>query len=146
LTRCNATGKELYLGHSEPAPTSAPTWMDGALMGFSFLSQGYWQVHFILSSLRTQFLFFILKLYPPPTYSHLPTLHSPPPTYSSIHLKFVTLIPTYVPTHPSIYLPARPFTFLPTSPLGKYLLDPTYMTAPPYLAATPTDLAIVKKQ
>ncbi len=25
-------------GQSEPAPTSAPTWMDGALIGFSFLS------------------------------------------------------------------------------------------------------------
>jgi len=25
-------------GHSEAAPTSAPTWMDGALIEFSFLS------------------------------------------------------------------------------------------------------------
>jgi hypothetical protein len=124
-------------------------WMDGALMGFSFLSQGSWQVDFILSPPAPQvffffFFFFILKLSPPPTYSHPSTLHSPTPTYSPIHLKFATLIPTYVPTHPSIYLPARPFTFLPTSPLGKYLLDPTCMAAHPYLVANPTDLPIVK--
>ncbi len=33
-----SSSDERYRGQSEPAPTSAPTWMDGALIGFSFLS------------------------------------------------------------------------------------------------------------
>ncbi len=33
-----SSSDERYRGQSESAPTSAPTWMDGALIGFSFLS------------------------------------------------------------------------------------------------------------
>jgi hypothetical protein len=37
---------------SEPAPTSAPTWMDGALTGFAFLSLCYPRLPFFFALSR----------------------------------------------------------------------------------------------
>ncbi len=90
------------------------------------------------------FVFFHFETFPP---THLLSPTYPPlsPTYLLTYtLKMCYSHPHHVLTHPSIYLPAHPFTFVRTSPLGKYLPDPTYMAAPPYLVATPTDIAIVK--
>ncbi len=74
----------LSWGQSEPAPTSGPTWMDGVLIGLSFLSLSHPRLtvfvclfsalisvdfsffcNFIFSSPCTRFLFFLLlKLFP----------------------------------------------------------------------------------
>jgi len=54
-------------------------------------------------------------------------------------------VPSYLLAHPSIYLFIYPCTkFLPTNPLGKYILNPTYMARPNYLVNTPTNLVITK--
>jgi len=60
--------KILKKGQSEPAPTSGLTWMDGALIGFSFLSLCYPKLTFFcLPFLRPDLSFFFLplKLFPP---------------------------------------------------------------------------------
>ncbi len=51
----------------------------------------------------------------------------------------------HLPTHPSTYLLNCPCTLLPTSPLGRYILNPTYMVGPTYLVNTPIYLTISKK-
>jgi len=82
----------LTCGQSEPAPTSAPLWMDGALIGFSFLSLCHPMLTFFLcpfSALISPdlsffsgtsfsprpppsfFIFFLLKLFPPTYYPPL---------------------------------------------------------------------------
>ncbi len=129
------------VGQSKPAPTSAPTWMDGALIGFSFLSLCHIRLtffvspfsalisvfflgNFIFSPPPTQFFcVWLLKLFPP---THLLPPHCPPQTYSPINLKFATLIPTYLPTLPTV---------LPTKTLNRYLPNPTYMATPIYIIA-----------
>ncbi len=128
------------LGQSEPAPTSAPTWMDGALIGFSFLSLCHPRLTFSLPFLSPDLSFFFATLFCPrplPSFFFLafetfPThllfltdlltyifrlkVYSSPSTYSPINLKCATLIPTHQPT-PSI--------FLPTNTLDRYLPNPT---------------------
>jgi hypothetical protein len=116
---CNTWWKH-FEGQSEPAPTSAPMWMDGALMGAPFSSlpvPGLTKV--ANSSLPYSFsfpqprfvflgeLFFFLTPHACPglTYLHLdylpmhPGLLPPPPTHPSIYL------PTHLPTFPSTYIP-----------------------------------------
>ncbi len=112
-------------------------------------------------------VFFPFETSPLPTCSHLPIpltltylltytfkfkIDSLPPTYSPVYLKCDTLIPTYLPappqpiylpTYSTINLPICPSIFLHTSPLGRYLLDPTYLVAPTYMAAIPINLTIV---
>jgi hypothetical protein len=119
---CNLWMHDGEQGQSEPASTSAPTWMDGALIGFSFLSLCHhprltfffalsqpWSAlisvfscNFIFSRPRTQFFFFwVLKLFPPThlqpasdllTYIFELKVDSSPSTYSPINLKCDTLI------------------------------------------------------
>ncbi len=130
------------------APTSAPTWMDGAVIGFPFLSLCHPRLTSFLcsfSSLKSVFFFLQLYFLPaphpvfffsrklfPPTYSPPPMsptdlltyifklkLDSSPSTYSPINLKCATLIPTHPPTCPS--------TILPTNTLSRYLPNPTYL-------------------
>jgi hypothetical protein len=116
---------------SEPTPTSAWTGMDGALIGFSFLSLchprftsfvypfstlisldfGFFLQLYFLPAF-TWFLcfcfFLLLKLFPP---THLLTcifklkVDSSPSTYSPINEKCPTFIPTYLATLPPSYLP-----------------------------------------
>jgi hypothetical protein len=112
---------------SEPPPTSAPAWMDGALKGFSFLSLCHprltffacpdqpwsqffyppWSLfsfwNFIFSPPPTRFPFlFACETFP----SHPPTTpHCTPLTYSPITLKCATLLPTHLPALPPTYLP-----------------------------------------
>ncbi len=98
--------------------------------------------------------FFFLP--PPPThiFSRLPIPLTPthqltntfkfkidslPHTYSPTYLKCDTFLPTYfIPppiylhTYPPIYVLAYPSIFLYTSPLGRYLLDPTYLVTLTY--------------
>jgi hypothetical protein len=130
---------------SEPAPTSEPTRMDGALIGFSFPSLWRPRLTFVVCPfsalisvcfLQLYFLptphpvFFLLKLFPPtplltPTVPIWPTrlyifklkVVSSPSTYSPINLKCATFISTYLPSPPSIYLLTCPSTFLPTNTL-----------------------------
>jgi len=52
---------QLDFGQSEPAPTSAPTWMDGALIGFSFPVPS--QVDFFSLPFLSPDLSFYLHLY-----------------------------------------------------------------------------------
>ncbi len=96
------------LGQSEPAPTSAPTGMDGALIGFSFLSLCHPQVGiFPLPFLSPDSFFcnFIFSL---------------PPTRFLFFFHFWNF------SHP----PTRPSTNLPTNTLNRYLPNPTYMATP----------------
>jgi hypothetical protein len=94
-----------FKGHTEPAPTSAPMWMDGALMGVPFSSlsvpgltrvanSGWWPYSYFWEH------FFFLIPQVPPTY--LPTFRLPPyapwPTLSPTYLL------TYLPTYPIICL------------------------------------------
>ncbi len=134
-----------WFGQREPAPTSAPTWMDGTLKGLSFLSLCHPRMtflvcpfsalisvffcNFILSPPASQFFLF-WKLYfvpaPHPVFffffafetfpTHPPTTpHGPPSTYSPINLKCVTLIPTHLPT--TIYFSTyQHFRLVPTKP------------------------------
>jgi hypothetical protein len=56
--------KILKKGQSEPATTSGLTWMDGALIGFSFLSLCYPMLTFFcLPFLRPDLSFFFWELY-----------------------------------------------------------------------------------
>ncbi len=110
---------------SEPAATSAPTWMDGALRGFSFLSLCHSGLTFFLcpfSALISVFFFFLSETPPPrPT-----TLHCPPIDLLTYKFKIY-----YSHQHPPTY----PSTFLPTNILERYLPNPTYMATTIYLAA-----------
>jgi hypothetical protein len=151
--------------HSELTPTSAPTWMDGARIGFSFLSLCHtWLTlfspflspnlnffcNFIFAAPHPVSFFLLLKLPQPLTYYALSRfnllayifklkLNSSPSTYSPINLKCAALISTCTPTPPSIYLPTCPSTFLPTNTLSRYLPNPTYMATPTYMVAIPID-------
>jgi hypothetical protein len=92
-------------GQSEAAPTSAPTWMDGALIGFSFLSLCHPRLTFFVCPFLALFQawsqFFFATLFSPhpnpilfiylfsfETFPTQPptTPHCPPPTYSPIYL------------------------------------------------------------
>jgi len=117
----------LSWGQSEPAPTSGPTWMDGVLIGLSFLSLShprltffvclfcpdlsfFLQLYFLITSHLFSFFFCFwnffhpLTHYPPLSPTDLLTyifeliVNSSPSTYSPINLKCVTLIPTYMVT------------------------------------------------
>jgi len=116
-------------GQSELAPTSTPSWMDGALIGLSFLSLCHFRLVFFLclfSTWSVLILFFFLQLYflPTPfplspfnllTYIFKLKVNSSPFTYSPINLKCVTFISTHLPTpHLFIYLHALPPSYLPT--------------------------------
>ncbi len=122
------------MGQSEPAHTSAPTWMDGALIYSSFLSLCHPRFtfficpfsalisvffnNFIFSPPTTKFLFsFPLETSPPPlppppsptdllTYMFKQKVNSSQSTYSPINKKCVTLSPTYMTT--PTYLVAIP--------------------------------------
>jgi hypothetical protein len=101
------------VGQSEPAPTSAPMWMDGALMGAPFSSipvpgltkvaNSSWPCFFSFPQPRLVFFgnFFFLHPSRPPR-SHLLPMHpgllSPPPTY------LPTYPPIYLRSHQPIYL------------------------------------------
>jgi hypothetical protein len=91
---------------SEPAPTGAPKWMDGALMGAPFSSLPVPGLTKVVNSSWPPF-FSSPPCWPRshlPTYLHLdylathPGLLAPPPTYLLVHL------PTHLPTYPSTYL------------------------------------------
>ncbi len=106
---------------SELAPTSAPMWMDGALMSAPFSSVPVPELtkvtissrpfFFLLSSAQVGFFLGTFVFQPPtaaqvsPAYLHLDylslrlSLLPPPPTYLLAHL------PTHLPTFPSTYLP-----------------------------------------
>jgi hypothetical protein len=110
------------LSQSEPAPTSAPMWMDGAFMGVPFSSLpvpganrgGELKLTFFpLSSASVGFsflrTFFFFTPHGRPGLTYLPTfrllpMHSrilpPPPTHPSIYLP----TPIYLPSHQPIYL------------------------------------------
>jgi hypothetical protein len=113
------TGLPLCPGQSEPAPTSAPFWMDGALMGFRFSSP---PVPVLTSLVNTASL--ILFFFPQP-FRQILFLHgtcfSPSPTdlptftlpaYSSRpHLPTIlstTCLLAHPPTHPPTYLSTYP--------------------------------------
>jgi len=115
------TNDVLTFGQSEPAPTSAPKWMDGALMGAPFSSLPglakvanlSWPFLFPFLSLGQFFLgtFFFLTPHTTqvsPTYLHLdylpmhPGLLPPPSNYLHAHL------PTHLSTYPPICLPTHP--------------------------------------
>ncbi len=122
------------IGQSEPAPTSAPSWMDGALIGFSFLSMCHPRITFFLYTFSTLISVFFFKLYflpaphpifyfyffsllkffsptdllPPTdllTYIFKLKGGSSPSTYSSINLKCVILISTHLRAPPPSYPP-----------------------------------------
>jgi hypothetical protein len=107
----------IKLGQSEPAPTSAPTWMDGALIGFSFLSLCHPRLTFSCLPFLSPDLSFSLQLY------FLPAPHP-----VSVSFNFETF-----PTHPPTHLT----TDLPTNTLSRYLPNPTYMATPTYMVAKP---------
>jgi hypothetical protein len=108
-----------YGGHSEPVPTCATMWMDGALMGvpfsslpvpeltkvvkltlfFAFLSPGFFGNFFFFTPHTRPGLTYL------PTFRPLAYVPWPPPSLP--HL------PTYLPTYPPIYLPTRPIAYLP---------------------------------
>ncbi len=115
------------LGKSEPTPTSASMWMDGALMApfSSLLVLGLTKVVNsscpILFSFLSPRCFFWKHFFPHPphlprfhlrTYLHLdylpmhPGLLPPPPTYLSTHLL------THLSTYPPICLPFHQPTYL----------------------------------
>ncbi len=117
------------MGQSEPAPTSAPIWMDGALMGAPFSSllvpgltkvgNSSWPFIF-LSSAQVGFLWELF-------FSSPLTLAQVSLTY--LHLDYLAMHPsllpphllTYLPTYPPIYLPIHPFSYLPNN-LPTYVL------------------------
>ncbi len=105
--------RKINLGdQSEAAPTSASTWMDGALIGFCFLSLCHPRLMFFLCPFLSPDLSFFWA--------------------------FETF-PAHPPTHPSIYLPTCPSTFLPINTLSRYLPNFTYMATPTNMVATPID-------
>jgi hypothetical protein len=91
-----------FSGQSEAAPTSAPTWMDGALIGFSFLSlchprltffslhlsqprsQFFLQLNFLPAPHPVSFFFLLLKLFPP--IDLLPSIVPQWPTHLYIYI------------------------------------------------------------
>ncbi len=111
------------MGQSEPAPTSAPMWMDGALMGVPFSSlhvpgltkvgNSSWPFIF-LSSAQVGFLWELF-------FSSPLTLAQVSLTY--LHLDYLPMHPsllpphllTYLPTYPPIYLPIHQFAYLPNN-------------------------------
>ncbi len=102
----------IKLGQSEPAPTSAPTWMDGALIGFSFLSLCHPRFTFFLCPSSALFLSpdlsFSLQLYflPAPfpvfffplisVFFYWNFIFSPP------HTRFLLLLKHFPPTTPTV--------------------------------------------
>jgi hypothetical protein len=68
------------------------------------------------------------------------------PTYRPTHLVtyLFAFAPSHLLAHPTIYRFIYLCTYLPTNPLGKYILDPTYMARPNHLINIPTNLAITK--
>jgi hypothetical protein len=160
--RCHVE-EMIWRGQSEPAPTSAPTWMDGALIGwFSFLSLCHPRSTFFLcpfSALISVFFCNFIFSPPPPTqflfffgfwnFSCPPT-HYPPLSPSNllayifklkvdsspIFLLTCKLKMCYSHPHP----PTHPTIDLPTNTLSRYLLpNPTYMAAPTYMVAIAID-------
>jgi hypothetical protein len=125
---------------SEPAPTSAPTWMDGALIGFSFLSMChprltffvcpfqpwsalisvffFWELYFLLTPHPVSFFFCFWNFFHQPTY--YPAL-SPTDLFTYIFkLKVDSSPSTYSPinlkcaTLIATHLPTLPPSYLPT--------------------------------
>jgi hypothetical protein len=140
-------------GQSEPAPTSAPTWMDGALIGFSFLSLCHPRfTFFCLPFLSPDLSFFFATLfYPRPLprffflllklFSSTHLLPPPPPPLSATNL-LTYIFELKVDSSPSTYSPINLkcatlipthlrtphlFVYLPTLCIGTYQTPPTWL-------------------
>ncbi len=111
----------LNAGQSEPAPTSAPTWMDGALIGFSFLSLCHPRLSFFVcpfSALISVFFCNFIFSPPLPSFFFSPDLRfffwnfifSPAPT--QFFFFFFCAFDTF-PTHPPTTPHCPPLTYLP---------------------------------
>ncbi len=157
---------ERYRGQSEPAPTRALTWMDGALIGFSFLSLCHPTLTFFVcpfSALISVFFFFELYFLPAPhpvsfffsfeTFPARPSTspHCPSPTYSPIYLKCATLIFTHLPPAPApIYLSTYLPIHLPTYQHFKYVPTKPHLHGYTYLhgchSIDPQQLTTMKKE
>jgi len=57
----------LCVGYSEPTPTNAPTWMDGELIGLSFLSMCHPKLIFLVCPFSALILVFFATLFSPPS-------------------------------------------------------------------------------
>jgi hypothetical protein len=98
-------------GQNEPTPTSAPMWMDGALMGAPFSSLLFLKLTNVANSSSFFFSFLqpmLVFYYTPHTYLDLTYL----PTFKLLtYAPWFPPSPTYLPTCP----PTRTYTYLPNN-------------------------------
>jgi hypothetical protein len=85
------------LGQREPAPTNAPMWMDGAMMGAPFSSLLVLGLTKVVNSNCPIFSF------PQPKVFFLGTFFSSPPTFAQVSPTYLHL--DYLPMHLGLFLP-----------------------------------------
>ncbi len=124
----------LIWSYNELAPTNAPTWMDGAVIGLSLLSLCHPMLIFFVCLFSILISVFFLQLY---LFFTLFLVFSPLSQFLFGFFPYPP--PTYRPL--SIYLSTWPSTFLLTNILSRYLPNPTYMTTLIYLQCTPKFLS-----